>query len=473
MLGLGKVTKKVFDRAVMPFLPINKIELDGTVVELSEKTVVAHSPSIGVPLEALGFFAFHYAASNVASKFGKPTHMITGIYLPLKTLEKDLRVITDTLGTEAKKYGVEVIAGQTGTYYGLEIPLITSSCLGELIRTPEKPESGDLVIIIGEVGAEGLWLEGISRGERSEDWRNFTPLPIILELQECEYVKVMHDVSEGGVKGALFEIVDSLKIGMEVNSTDIKISEILKQKSGDPLRSPSYGTLIIIIDNKRIESVKEICSRKGYKFSKAGFIKKIPNLVIDNEIVREHKRVELDEVYGSFKIKDENIIELEDAYNQLLKIEELSSIIPQVGTNLVYSKDEAETIKEVAGLTGRIVNAMGKPLCCGEIKYGASIHLAGVVLEAKKIDPSIRSAINIKHTDSIFKKLEKMGLKVKVLPSKISGKGCPVTVYIRKFQELFEVYIHPGDFGVEPTTTIIGKHPQELVKIIIGLFEND
>ncbi len=469
MLGLGKVTKKVFDRTVMPYLPIKKIELDGTVVELFEKTVVAHSPSIGVPLEALGFFAFHYAASNVASKFGKPTQMITGIYLPLKTLEKDLKVIAEMLGIEAKKYGVEVIAGQTGTYYGLEIPLITSSCFGRQIRIPEKPETGDLVIIVGEVGAEGLWLDGLSRGIKSENWRNFTPLPIILELQECEYVKIMHDVSEGGVKGALFEVVDSLKIGIKVNSTDIKISEKLNQRSGDPLRYPSYGTLIVIIDKKGMESVKGICERKGYSFSKAGALEKIPKLVVDNEIVKEQKRVELDEVYGSFRLKDENIIELEDAYNEILKIKGLSDIIPQVGTNLVYSKREAEKIEEIAGLTGRIVKAMGKPLSCGEVKYGASTHLASVVLEAQKIEPSIRSAVNIKHTDSIFKKLEKIGLNLKVLPSEISGNGCPVTVYIRKFQELFDAYIYPGGFGIEPTTTIIGKHPQELVRILSGL----
>ena len=66
-LGLGKVSKEVFRRSVQPYLPMDEAELDGATLELTHRTVVAHSPSIGVPLEALGFFAFHYAASNVAS----------------------------------------------------------------------------------------------------------------------------------------------------------------------------------------------------------------------------------------------------------------------------------------------------------------------------------------------------------------------------------------------------------------------
>ena len=90
-LGLGKVTKEVFRRSVLPYIPVDEIELDGATVELTDHTVIAHSPSIGVPLEALGFFAFHYAASNVASRFGKPTHIVTGIYLPLRTPEEHLK----------------------------------------------------------------------------------------------------------------------------------------------------------------------------------------------------------------------------------------------------------------------------------------------------------------------------------------------------------------------------------------------
>ena len=52
-LGLGKVSREVFRRSVLPFIPVEgDPELDGASVQLSGTTVIAHSPSIGVPMEA-------------------------------------------------------------------------------------------------------------------------------------------------------------------------------------------------------------------------------------------------------------------------------------------------------------------------------------------------------------------------------------------------------------------------------------
>jgi predicted fused transcriptional regulator/phosphomethylpyrimidine kinase/hydrogenase maturation factor len=469
VLGLGKVSKEIFDRSVRPFLPIEKLELDGTIIDLKRNTVIAHSPSIGVPLEALGFFAFHYSASNVASKFGKPKYMITGLYLPLKTKEKDLKIISENLGREARKYGVKIIAGQTATYSGLEIPLITSTCLGEQVREPIKPEIGDRVLIIGEVGYEGIWLDELSRGVKDRDWKQYTPLPIALKLQSCQEVKVMHDVSEGGVKGALLEIVESLNVGIEVDSTGIKFAKSLEEKKGDPLRSPSYGTLITITSKDGVKKVREICKSIGYSLSNIGRISKEKILLVDKEQVIEQKRVLLDEIYGSFRPKDEVLNELEKAAYELVNIEGLASLIPQVGTNIVYAKKNAKDIEDVAGISGRIVRTVDGPLICGEISYGGSYNLSKVIIEAIKLDKHKRSAINLKFNERITQKLQSIGLDTVTIPMELKKGECPVVLYINKSQEIHDVYIHPGSLGIEPTTTIISDNPSLLVTLMTRL----
>lgn len=466
LLGLGKVSKEVFERSVASYLPLGKIELDGATINLSENTVIAHSPSIGVPVEALGFFVFHYAASNVASRFGKPEHMITGIYLPLETEEKDLKTITKGIGAEAKKFGVKVIAGQTATYYGLKIPLITGTCLGEQVRAQVKPQPGDHVVLIGEVGGETVWLKELSEGVKTEKWRSLTPLPIILGLQSCEHVKMMHDVSEGGVIGGLLEIVDYLGTGIDVHSSGINYADGVDLERDDPLCSPSYGALIAVVSEQGLDIVNEICLSTEVSFSDVGVIKKTPNLMVDNKEVTEHKRVELDKLYGSLKIKDEVITKLDRALRELVKIPRLSGYIPQVGMNMVFCGEDAKRSDGVAGLSGRIVRSMGEPLICGEVAYGASSHLASVVLEAKKLDESKLSAINLGAGDDVILNLRSLGLRVKVLPSDIRGKECPVTLHLREANMLLDAYVHPGSFGVEPTTTIIGSNPDELVNVL-------
>jgi hydrogenase maturation factor len=304
VLGLGKVTQEVFNRSVLPFIPIEKeIELDGAITTLRGNTVIAHSPSIGVPIDALGFFAFHYSASNVASKFGLPRHLISGIYLPLNTKEKELQIISKSLGDEAKKYKVTITAGQTATYYGIEIPLLTATCIGEALRPPAEIMSGDNVLLIGKVGGEAFWLDMLSKGISTEMWKEFTPLPVILSLQSVEGIKIIHDVSEGGVKGALFEIATSNDHGMRVSSENIVIYPGAENLQGDILRAPSYGTFIVISESSAVEPIQEKCKEHEVPCSIIGEITSTQGLFFDNLLIKEQKRTVLDEVYGSFDKK--------------------------------------------------------------------------------------------------------------------------------------------------------------------------
>ncbi len=465
-LGLGKVPKEVFRRSVQPYLPMDEAELDGATLELSGRTVVAHSPSIGVPLEALGFFAFHYAASNVASRFGKPTHMIAGIYLPLRTPEEHLRVIAESLGDEASRYGVKVCAGQTATYYGLEIPLITATCLGESLRPIAEPKPGDAVAIIGEVGDEGAWLRDVSEGVKNDAYRRFTPLRSILALQSCPYVRLMHDVSEGGVTGGLYEVQDAHKVKITLDSESLNVSKEAAEMDGDPLRAPSYGALIAVIDMEGVGEARRICEEQGAPFTAAGRVEEGRGLFVDGVEVTEQRRVELDELYGSLKPKDALLSSLQSALEGLTEIPGVEGLLPQVGTNLVYMKMGAESAMDVAGLSGRVVAASGGALLCGDAAYGGSKYLASVVLEAAKKDGGVRSAVNIRAGEDVTGGLKRLGLRVVIIPGKLEEEGCPVTHYIRRHGKLFDAYVHPGDFGVEPTTTILGESPERIVEIL-------
>jgi len=304
VLGLGKVSPEVLERSVFSLLPMEgKPTLDGGTIPLDGKAVIAHSPSIGVPLDALGFFAFHYAASNVAARFGRPRHIVTGIYLPLETREGDLRVISRNLGDEARRYGVTVVAGQTATYYGLEIPLITTTCIGESVGRTASPRPGDRVFILGLVGGEAAWLERLSSSGGDDAFRGFTPLPCALGMQGIPGVRLMHDVSEGGVKRALLEVSSAHSVKVDVDSGLIEYVEGSESISQDILRAPTYGTLIAVADPAARDDVVELCRGLGVPASDAGVVGRGSGLYIDGDEVRASGRIPVDEIYGSFRKK--------------------------------------------------------------------------------------------------------------------------------------------------------------------------
>jgi hydrogenase maturation factor/predicted fused transcriptional regulator/phosphomethylpyrimidine kinase len=467
VLGLGKVSRDVFNRSVLPNIPVEKkIELDGATTCLSGKTVIAHSPSIGVPTEALGFFAFHYSAGNVASKFGKPRHLISGIYLPLRSSEKELAQIAKSLGNEARKYGVYIMAGQTATYYGLEIPLLTATCMGERIRTPRDVLIGDVALLVGSIGGEAIWLNKLSRGEQTDIWREFTPLPAILSLQKIHDIKLMHDISEGGLKGSLLEIATINQYGLRVASNEIPLYPGADKLSGDIFKAPTYGALIVIADSEAVREIQSICFEQGLTCTVIGEVTSEPGLVFDKQQITELERVDLDEIYGSLTKKDSVIVELSHALASALELDNLIDLVPEVGLNMVYSKPDPRSPQDVAGLSGRVINAMGKAMACGEVTYGASRYLSSVIIEATRLDSSKRAAVDIRGGDDLHRRLESIGLRVQILPHKIVGDRCPVAFHLKNSEKVLDAYVHPGDFGIEPTTTIIGDNPEYLVGIL-------
>ncbi len=155
----------------------------------------------------------------------------------------------------------------------------------------------------------------------------------------------------------------------------------------------------------------------------------------------------------------------------LMRLEEhaeFADLIPQVGTNMVYARPGAESLGEVAGLSGRVIRSLDHPRVCGEVVYGGSTHLGSAVLKALVLDPRLRAAVNIRGQDRIAEALREMGLEVVALPP-VRSEGCPVTDHLREAGEVRDAYYHPGAFAVEPTTTIFAETPGRLLDILEGL----
>jgi len=171
------------------------------------------------------------------------------------------------------------------------------------------------------------------------------------------------------------------------------------------------------------------------------------------------------------EVRSQVLLELRDAIKKLIKLDRFCRLIPQVGTNLVYAIEEASDFSDVAAISGRIISCIGKPVLCGYVVYGGSNFLASVVLEAMKISPELRSAVNLRGNESIAQTLRDMGMDFVVISSTDVKDVCPVTIEIEESGEVHRAYYHPGAFGVEASTTILGEIPMEIVEIVTELLE--
>jgi len=94
------------------------------------------------------------------------------------------------------------------------------------------------------------------------------------------------------------------------------------------------------------------------------------------------------------------------ALDDLELCRDLVPLIPEVRTNCVFARPHARDPRDVVGVDGRITVVNGMPKAAGNIRFGASGHLARFILELMKTDPKTRTAINFANSPAITRWLE-------------------------------------------------------------------
>lgn len=166
--------------------------------------------------------------------------------------------------------------------------------------------------------------------------------------------------------------------------------------------------------------------------------------------------------------------ELGDAISNFIKIKSAYKIIPEVGTNFVFSKPKPKTIQDVVGVSGRIVKSLKSVIVAGSLEYGGSRHVAGAVLEMASKFPDTKSAINIKFDKNLISTAKNMGLEVRSYqrndePLKTKSKeGKTISWGIKGIAKnetrAPDLIFHTGDVGKEPMIIIFGNDPKDVLE---------
>jgi predicted fused transcriptional regulator/phosphomethylpyrimidine kinase len=89
------------------------------------------------------------------------------------------------------------------------------------------------------------------------------------------------------------------------------------------------------------------------------------------------------------------------AINKLEKCADFALLIPEVRVNLAYALPIASTRRDVAAIDGRITAVRGFPHASGLPAFGASDHMARLIVEVRKYSPRINAGINFKYDKTV------------------------------------------------------------------------
>ena len=170
------------------------------------------------------------------------------------------------------------------------------------------------------------------------------------------------------------------------------------------------------------------------------------------------------------RIEAEKAPMLEDLEAAGRELEHLmdSDTIPEVGTNLGYAVLGALEQDEVAAFDGRIVRVGTAARKVGCPRFGASKHVARIVLAASSHDPSKRAALNVKFSDENLAACKKAGLTSSTFdraeePKGMSSMTWGVHKAIEDFGGVPDVIFDRGGVGKEPMIRLLGDSPEDIL----------
>ena len=174
---------------------------------------------------------------------------------------------------------------------------------------------------------------------------------------------------------------------------------------------------------------------------------------------------------------------LTQAVNSLQACREFSLLMPEVRVNVVYALPGAKSGREVAAIDGRITVVRGYPCASGSPAWGASDHMARLIIEARKYSTGINAGINFKCDDEIIKVVKTYAKDNKLIFGWIDRTGEPAGVAARdgrsmpwKVRQLVDqsgrlpdIFYEGDGWGKEPLFVILGIDAVSVVKTAMDI----
>lgn len=254
--------------------------------------VVSADPITGVEKD-IGRYAVKVSANDVATSGNRPQFAESVVLLPEGAGASDVAEIARQIHEAAAESGIAIVGGHTEVTPGIEHPIVVMTVFSFVQKfvTSGGARAGDSMMMTKSAGLEGTAAIASGAGgfrlglsskalERAKGMARY--LSIVDEAAaayESGWVRAMHDCTEGGVLGAVFEMSLASGVGFRVRESEVPVAPetraICRSLSLDPLKLIGSGSLLLAVKRGGERSVeralKPVCvvTRIG-EFTKSG-----------------------------------------------------------------------------------------------------------------------------------------------------------------------------------------------------------
>ncbi len=246
-----------------------KVGEDCAAVKVADDEVMVMStdPITGTAKD-VGKLGVYITANDIACSGAEIFGVMVTIMLPDKTREDELMTITSDIKEACKKLNIQVIGGHTEVTRVVNSPVVSVTGVGK-VKKDKLLKAGAIKPGMDIVMTKAIALEGTSIIAKECGDELITHFPVdmidkavsfdeeILIVPEAMLIRDMavslHDVTEGGIFGALWELAESSGVGLDIDVKKINVRqesiEICEYYHINPYKLISSGCLLIAGDD--------------------------------------------------------------------------------------------------------------------------------------------------------------------------------------------------------------------------------
>ena len=277
-MKVGKVPENVLKRSVIRQLHTKRKEVlvgasvgeDCAAIALAEDEmfVVSTDPITGAAQD-IGKLAIIITTNDLASAGAEPVGVMLTLLLPNGFEEEELKALMQQIEAECEAVHVQIIGGHTEVTRVVNQPVVSVCGVGKVKKGKLVTTGGvkpDMDIIVTKwIALEGTSIlakekEALLRERFSEKFlesaKRFDAYLSVMDEAAAAArsgVGAMHDVTEGGIFGALWEIAEASGVGLEIDIKKIPIRqetvEICEFFEINPYELISSGAMLMAAQN--------------------------------------------------------------------------------------------------------------------------------------------------------------------------------------------------------------------------------
>ncbi|MDR0426584.1 MAG: hypothetical protein LBH24_05380 [Clostridiales bacterium] len=232
-MKLGKLSNDELIDNVIGKLTVSRPEViltaalgeDCAALRLEGDILISSDPiTAQMPLDKLGALLVDVCCNDIAANGGEPVALTLTVILPPSYTAADVGIIVEGAVGRARAWRADIVGGHTEFSDCVNRPVVSGTALGRAKRLIKKTDmrAGDRLFVTKKLAMEGTVIlaglknPALSADERAALDRFGKSLDVKKEgglLAGFDEVHMLHDVTEGGILGAVAEVCRSAGLG--------------------------------------------------------------------------------------------------------------------------------------------------------------------------------------------------------------------------------------------------------------------